>query len=132
MSLLEIGFNRDITNFKLEANKARAELSLRAAELQHSISRTKLAAEADEDKLNLNYDIEEDYWVMNALIKGGGAVGLISGSPALSRVDDGPGGTQSVLGGMATGASIGTAINPGIGTAIGAGVGGLAGLISSF
>jgi len=57
LALLEIGFNRDVTNFKGEANKARAELALSAVDVQHSMSRTKLAAEADEDKLNLTNTI---------------------------------------------------------------------------
>lgn len=63
-----------------------------------------------------------------ASILGGGllaAQGLYSLFKAQTR-------SQNVIGGLETGAGIGTMILPGIGTAIGAGFGALAGLIKSF
>lgn len=126
---LENGFNRDITEFRIRANQAKSDLSIRAAALQLEISRNKLAAEIDEDKLNLTYDIEEDYWVMNALLKGGSALGMIHGGTPSLR-EKGPSDVQSVLGGMATGASVGATFGGGPGAAAGAVIGGLAGLIN--
>lgn len=125
---LENGFNRDITEFRIRANQAKSDLAIRAANLQLELSRTKLAAEIDEDRTNLDYDSEEEYWVMNALLKGGSALGMIHGGTPSLR-DKGVSGVQSVLGGMATGASVGATFGGGAGAGVGAAIGGLSSLL---
>lgn len=133
LAVVEDGFATDVSRFRAErqqqvqrertliiqqsVNSMINLLNLRvtgtagSVTAQDGTSKTRIAALADQINQDLAYDVDEAYWKLDAVLKGGSGIGLISG---LAAGQKGPTKIQSILGGAAIGAGIG--IQAGIAT----------------
>ncbi len=97
---------------------------------QFDTSRAVVAAKVDEQNTNLEYDAKDVLWDIELFQAASNVLSAVNGSVVPTAAK--PSKTQSILGGMASGASqgigLGSAI-PGVGSAIGGGVGAVLGAI---
>lgn len=133
---IEVGRDRDVAKYASELKLRRRDLHTDASKnrLHYGIevNRLHIAAKHDEEQRNVDLDVLDNGWDMDALLRGGQFLGSLGGG---THVPDKPSKLQSAIGGGLTGAAAGAAIGsvvPGIGTALGAGVGAALGAGQAF
>ncbi len=129
LALLEVGFNTDVKDMKLKAEGEMLQRKIQTVALRLDYLKTKLAIKTDQNRQDVTYNTDEAFWDLNVYLRASTAIGAISGVDAIKQSGE-PGGLQSILGGMAGGASLGLQAGGPTGAAIGAGVGGLLSLFS--
>lgn len=127
LAMLEVGFNTDIKERRLQNEAQMLSFKVNAVQLRFDYLRNKTAILVDQNRQDTQLNADEELWDLNVYLRALTAIGTISGVSTIKQEGE-PGKTQSVLGGMASGASLGAAAGP-WGMAIGAGVGGLLGAI---